>query len=173
MNDQSQNFTEQGAAFQKLWLESMSKMMQAAFTFSPDSAPPELLKEIRNGILGALSESWNEFLRSPQFQENTKQWMDNAMAFRRLSNDFMAKAREEMQAPTRNDIDTIMLTVRHMENRILDRLEEMSKQIEELKTGGRAAKPARPGERTAAREQPARKGSHLRKNGKNDPANKS
>ena len=39
MNDQSENFAEQGAAFQKIWLDSMSKLMQAAFTFSPNSTP--------------------------------------------------------------------------------------------------------------------------------------
>ena len=79
-----------------------------------------------------------------------KQWMDNAMAFRKMSNDFMAKVRKEMQAPSRDDIDTIQLNVRHLETRILDRLEELSKQVEELsqqrgpgKTSPRAPKPRR------------------------------
>jgi hypothetical protein len=132
MSEQSENFTEQTAAFQKIWMESMSKLMHAAFTFTPNSAPPELLREIRNGILQALAESWNEFLRSPQFQEGMKQWMDNAVAFRRQSNDFMAKVRKEMQAPSREDIDTVMLTVRHMEKRILDRVEELADQVKGL-----------------------------------------
>jgi len=132
MSDQTENFTEQTAAFQKIWMESMSKLMQAAFTFTPNSAPPELLRDIRNGILQALAESWNEFLRSPQFQEGMKQWMDNAVAFRKQSNDFMAKVRKEMQAPSRDDIDTVMLTVRHMEKRILDRVEELAKQVNGL-----------------------------------------
>jgi hypothetical protein len=132
MSDQSENFTEQSAAFQKIWLESMSKLMQAAFTFTPNSAPPELLRQIRSGILQALAESWNEFLRSPQFQEGMKQWMDSAVAFRKMSNDFMGKVRKEMQAPSRDDIDAVMLAVRHMETRILDRLEELTKQLNEF-----------------------------------------
>lgn len=132
MSDQTENFTEQTAAFQKIWMESMSKLMQAAFTFTPNSAPPELLRDIRNGILQALAESWNEFLRSPQFQEGMKQWMDNAVAFRKQSNDFMAKVRKEMQAPSRDDIDTVMLTVRHMEKRILDRVEELAIKVNGL-----------------------------------------
>jgi hypothetical protein len=154
MSDQSENSSEQTAAFQKIWMESMSKLMQAAFTFTPNSAPPELLREIRNGILQALAESWNEFLRSPQFQDGMKQWMDNAIAFRKMSNDFMAKARKEMQAPSREDMDSVMLSVRHMETRILDRLEELSQELNDLnqQLGGPShkgtAKPAGRGRRS-------------------------
>lgn len=133
MNDQPQDFAEQGAAFQKIWLESMSKLMQAAFTFSPNATPPEFISEVRNSIFKALGESWDEFLRSPQFQHNMKQWMDNAVAFREMSNDFMAKVRQEVQAPSHEDIGAVQLNMRHLETRILDRLEDLSMQIEELK----------------------------------------
>ena len=71
-------------------------------------------------------------MRSPQFLEGIKQWMDNAINFRKLSNDFMARVRNELQAPSREDIDTVMLSVRHMEKRLLDRVEELSAQIEEI-----------------------------------------
>ena len=141
------NFAEPGAAFQKIWLESMSKLMQTAMAFSSDATPPELLREIRNGVLRALGESWNEFMRSPQFQENMKQWMENAVAFRQMSNDFMAKVRKEMQAPSRQDVDALQQNLRHSETRILDRLETLAKQIEALsrsldatETGRRKAK---------------------------------
>jgi hypothetical protein len=162
MNEQSQDFTEPGAAFQKIWLGSMSKLMQAAFTFSPNSTPPELLREIRNGILQALGETWNEFLRSPQFQENMKQCMENAVAFRKHTNDFMAKVHKEMQTPSRDDIDTIQLTVRHMETRILDRLEKLAKLIEELKPGTSAVKTSRTGAKAAVRQPQARRASRRR-----------
>jgi len=153
MSDQSENFIEQATAFQKIWMESMSKLMHAAFTFTPNSAPPELLRDIRNGILQALAESWNEFLRSPQFQDGLKQWMDNAVAFRKLSNDFMAKARKEMQAPSREDLDAVMLSVRHAETRILDRVEELAQQLNDLnqQPGGPARKSA---PKPAGRRQP-------------------
>lgn len=162
MNDQSQNFAEQGAAFQKIWLESMSKLMQASFTFSPDSAPPELLREIRNGVLKALGESWNDYLRSPQFQESMKQCLDNAVAFRKQTNDFMAKVHKEMQTPSRDDIDTVMLAVRHMETRILDRLEEVTKQVEALKQRNRGTQTTRTGGKAKVREPSVRKSAQRR-----------
>src|ERR1041384_8370843 len=97
MSDNTDKSAEQMAAFQKIWLDSFAKMGQAAFTFTPDSAPPDLMKQIRGGIFQALARSWEEFLRSPQFLEGTKQWMDQAVAMRKMSNDFLSKARHEIQ----------------------------------------------------------------------------
>lgn len=151
-----ENFTktaEQAAAFQKIWMESMSKLMQTAFTVTPNSPPPEVLKQIRSGIFQALAQSWEEFMRSPQFLEGMKQWMESAINFRKMTNDFMAKVRNEMQAPSRDDIDTILLSVRHMEKRLLDRVEELSTQVEELnrRTGGATGRRAAPATRATKR----------------------
>ena len=142
MNDNFDKTAEQAAAFQKIWMDSMSKIMQTAFTFGSNSPPPDVLREIRSGIFRALAQSWEEFMRSPQFLESMKQWMDNAINLRKMSNDFMAKIRNEMQAPSRDDIDTVMLTVRHMEKRLLDRMEDLASQISALnnRPNGQAGK---------------------------------
>jgi hypothetical protein len=132
MSDNFEKSAEQAAAFQKIWMESMSKVMQSAFTFGNNSPPPEVLKQIRSGIFQALAQSWEEFMRSPQFLESMKQWMDTAINFRKMSNDFMAKVRNDIQAPSRDDIDTVMLTVRHMEKRLLDRVEDLAARIAQL-----------------------------------------
>jgi hypothetical protein len=153
MDDNFTKTAEQAAAFQKIWMESMSKLMQTAFTVTPNSAPPEVLKQIRSGIFQALAQSWEEFMRSPQFLEGMKQWMDSAINFRKLTNDFMAKVRNEMQAPSRDDIDTILLSVRHMEKRLLDRVEELSAQVEALtqRAGGAGTPRGTPKMRAAKR----------------------
>src|SRR5262245_51850204 len=132
MSDNFEKTAEQAAAFQKIWMESMSKIMQSAFAFGNNSPPPDVLKQIRSGMFQALAQSWEEFMRSPQFLDSMKQWMDTAINFRRMSNDFMAKVRNEIQAPSRDDIDTVMLTVRHMEKRLLDRVEDLALRIEQL-----------------------------------------
>ncbi len=137
MNETSESTAEQAAAFQKIWLDSISKLLQTAFTLGGESPPPEILREIRSGIFAALAKSWEEFMRSPQFLDSMKQWMDNAVAFRKMSNDFMATVRNEMQATSRDDIDTIMLAVRHMEKRLLDRVEELSMQVQQLQGDSR------------------------------------
>jgi hypothetical protein len=159
MSDNFEKTAEQAAAFQKIWMESMSKIMQTAFTFGSDSPPPDVLKQIRGGIFQALAQSWEEFMRSPQFTESMKQWMDAAINFRKMSNDFMAKVRNEMQAPSRDDIDTVMLTVRHMEKRLLDRIDDLANQISALnnRSNGQAGKSASQATRSRRKAQKARK----------------
>jgi len=131
-SDRATKVAEEAVAFQKIWLETWSKILQAGFTVTPDSAPPELMRQIRGGIFRALSESWEEFLRSPQFLEGMKQWMESAISFRKMTNEFLTNVRHELQAPSREDIDTILLTVRHLETRLLDRLEEIGVQQQEI-----------------------------------------
>jgi len=136
-NNNFEKTAEQAAAFQKIWLESASKMIQAGLAMGPNSAPPEVLRQLRSGIFQALAETWEEFMRSPQFLEGMKQWMETAIGFRKMTSEFLAKARNEMQAPSRDDVDTIMLNIRHIEKRLLDRIEEVSDQVRELKQAGR------------------------------------
>jgi hypothetical protein len=154
MNDSFEKVTQEAAAFQKIWTESVSKTMLAAFKFSPDSTPPEVLRQIRSAILQSLGDSWNEFMRSPQFLEGMRQWTENAISFRKIGNEFLGRIRNDLQAPSRNDIDTVMLSVRHMEKRLLDRLDELSAQITAQKSVPGA--PARP-KSQAKRKRPARK----------------
>jgi hypothetical protein len=145
MDDQNQNASSQ--AFLKIWMESFSKMAQAAMSFSPETAPPELLREMRAGILQALTQSWDEYLRSPQFMQGMKEMMDNAVAFRKLSTEFLTKARHETGGVAQEDFDGLVVAVRRLEARILERLEALSVEITAL--GRRLEKlespPAKPG----------------------------
>ena len=150
MDNQFEKATDQAAAFQKIWMESASKIIQAAFTMGPNSPPPEILRQIRSGIFQALANSWEEFMRSPQFLDGMRQWTENAISFRKLTNDFMAKARNELQAPSRDDMDSIMLTIRHVEKRLLDRLDELSAQLSQ-RTVARNKKNNRPAGRASGR----------------------
>ena len=123
---------EQWSAFQKIWTDTFTRMMQAGMTFSPESTPPEFMRQFRSGIFQALAQSWEEFLRSPQFLEGMKQWMDNAIAFRKMSNDFLTKVRHDGQATAREDIDALLLAVRHLETRVLDRVDDLAHKVDTL-----------------------------------------
>jgi len=73
--------------------------------------------------------------------------MDQAIAFRKMTNDFMAKVRNEMQAASRDDIDNVMLSVRHMEKRLLDRMDQLAIEVAGLRNGepSRAGRKPNPG----------------------------
>jgi hypothetical protein len=124
---------ESQLAFFKIWAECMAKLAQSAFSFSPDAVPPEMLRQMRAGMLRALAQSWDEFLRSPQFMEGMKQMMENALAFRKLSTEFLTKAQQELGGVTVEDVDGLVGAVRNLEARVLERLGVLSQQIEEIK----------------------------------------
>jgi hypothetical protein len=131
---------EQAAAFQQLWISSFAKMAQAAFAVTPESTPPEMMRQVRSSLFQAMAQAWEEFTRSPQFLEGTRQLLENATAFRRLTNDIFTRARHETQGAAREDIDTLTLAMRHMERRIRQEIEgltnqigKISKELEELK----------------------------------------
>lgn len=129
MESNSEQSAESGAAFQRIWTETATKLFQASLASTPYPPPPEVLRQIRSGIFQALAQSWEEFMRSPQFLENMRQWMDNAISFRKMTTEFMGRVRNEVQAPSREDLETVRLQVRHMEKRLLDRLDELATQL--------------------------------------------
>jgi len=158
-HDGTKQTAEQWSAFQQIWGETFSKLMQLGFTFSPESAPPEFIRQMRSGIFQALGKSWEHFLSSPQFMEGMKQHMDNAIAFRKMSGDFFSKVRHETQGTSRDDIDAIMLTMRHMETRVLDRIERLAAEIDSINQQSNGTKPnakaaTKPKRKQAARSAP-------------------
>ena len=164
MSDDKQSPFEQAAAFQKIWMESMSKMAQTAFSATPESVPPEILKQMRNGIFEALAKSWEEFMRSPQFLEAVKQMMDKAIAFKKLTAEMLTKAHHEMQGTARTDIDAILVAVRHLESRVVDRMDELGAQLEQMRRRleqvekNKGARPAMPKtQKTKAARKPPRR----------------
>jgi len=159
MNSSFENAAENVAAFQKMWMESASKMVQASLSLNPNS-DPAAVRQMRSGIFQALAQSWEEFMRSPQFLQGMKQCMDSAVSARRLTGDFLAKVRNEMQAPSREDIDTVMLAVRHLETRLLDRVDDLSTQIAELRTQSAPRKSNPPGASRSRRRGTKPAGAH-------------
>jgi hypothetical protein len=147
---------EQWAAFQRIWSETFTKMLQLGFTPATDS-PPEFLRQMRSGLLEALAQSWEQFLRSPQFLDGLKQWMDQAILFRKWSNDFLAATHQQMQIPSREEVDGIMLAVRQMESRVLGQLEALAAQVQEINQRSAAVSGSRapPGRRPSSGPAPA------------------
>ncbi len=157
MSDEQQNQSgpaESFAAFQKIWSETFGRMLQVGATFSPENTPPEFMRQMRANLLDALTKSWDEFLRSPQFMESTRQWMENMVALRCMANERLTQMHHDAQAPAREDIDAVLLAVRHMERRVLDRIDDLAAQVAELKEA-----------KAAGSGKPARKGSTARKEG--------
>jgi len=141
---------EQWTAYQKIWTDTFNRMLQLGVTFTPESTPPEFLRQLRTSIFQAIAQSWDEFLRSPQFLDGMKQWMENAIAFRKLTNECLARAHDEAHTASAEDIGAVLVAMRHMEKRVLDRVDKLEAAMSATRsaTNGGASPPRRKPART-------------------------
>lgn len=165
MSESTEKTFEQAAAFQKIWMETFTKMAQAGFSFSPESTPPEFLRQMRSGIFQALAKSWEEFMRSPQFLDSMKTMMENAIAFRKMSNDLLTGAHHAVQGTARKDIDDLMQAIHHLETRVVNHVEDLSTRLDAIEAkihapsngAAKHARATRPAKRTAKPKRAASK----------------
>ena len=117
----------------RTWSELVAKMAAngAAGASSSDSAP-QAARHVRNAMFGAMASAADEFMRSPQYLDLMKQSMDASITFRKQLNDWLAEAHHSTQGVARQDVDSVLVTLRRSERRILDRLEDLGKRIEAL-----------------------------------------
>ncbi|HOB76738.1 MAG TPA: hypothetical protein PKG54_19680 [Phycisphaerae bacterium] len=119
-------------AFTRMWTDFATRMMSAGMSFSPDSPPPEIARNMRGAMFQAMSRYAEEFMQSPQFLEAMKQSMDMGVQFRKMVNDFLGRVQFELQGVTRGDVDALVTRLKHMETRILDRLDDLAARLERL-----------------------------------------
>lgn len=132
MDEKSDQAFQQAAAFQRTWMDSFTQMAEVWTRASPGKPPPDVVREMRSGMLKVLADSWEEFMRTPQFMEYMKNSMDGMLTLRKMGADMMTRSRHEAQSPAREDIDGVLLAIRHMERRLLDRIEEVDTGISEI-----------------------------------------
>ncbi|HEX9786213.1 MAG TPA: hypothetical protein VGA56_26235 [Opitutaceae bacterium] len=132
MDEKFDQAFQQAATFQKMWTDSFSQMAEVWTRASPGKPPPDVIREMRSGMLKVLADCWEEFMRTPQFMEYMKNSMDGVLALRKLGADMMTRNHHATQSPAREDIDGVLLAIRHMERRLLDRIEEVDAGIAEV-----------------------------------------
>lgn len=168
MNDE---MLKQAQAFQKMWAETFTKMAVGGLDIPASSPSPELFRQMRGAMFKAMAESWDQFLRSPEFLGVMKQSMENGIAVRATLNEFLNRAHHEVQGAAKDDVDSILAAIRHAENRTLEalaaqretasreaarvaeleaRVERLLGRLEALETGPARAKPAARGKKKAA-----------------------
>lgn len=133
MDNPADKGAEMAQLFTRAWMNMASQMMTAGLSFSPDSPPPEAARQVRSAMFDAMGRCYDEFVRSPQFLESMRQAVDSAVLMRKQFNDFLTRVHHETQGTSRSDIDNLMVTLRHMESRLLDRIEELSGELQAVK----------------------------------------
>ena len=132
MSDNMNKGFDQVAAFQKLWTDSFANMASVWSQFSPGSPPSDEMRKMRGGMLKVLAETWDEYMRTPQFMEMMKGSLNGALDLKRMARDGMNRVHEQFENPSKEDIDGVLLAIRHVERRLLDRLEGLDDRVANL-----------------------------------------
>ena len=132
MNDELPDTPDPAAAMLRLWSDSAAMMMKAAVPPAAPQTPLESARQMQATTLDAWSRQWDRFVRSPEFLTGMKQSLAAGLRARKQMNDLLGQARHELQGTSRQDVDQIMLTTRHLEQRIVDGFERLSAQLDEL-----------------------------------------
>jgi len=132
MNDDMNKGFDQVAAFQKLWTDSFANMASVWSQFSPSSPPSDEMRKMRGGMLKVLAETWDEYMRTPQFMEMMKASLSGVLDLKSMARDGMHRVHEQFENPSKEDIDGVLLAIRHVERRLLDRLEGLDDRVANL-----------------------------------------
>jgi hypothetical protein len=114
------------------WLDFATRMTAAGLSFQPDQSPPDAARHVRDVTLDALGREADKYMRSPQFLQAIKQTLDTSIAARKQLNTFLAQAHHSVQGVAKQDMDALSLSVRQMQTRVLDRLEQLIERMDEV-----------------------------------------
>jgi hypothetical protein len=116
----------------QFWIDFSSKLASAGAALNPFDPPTDNARKMRTALFTAMSESADQFMRSPQFLEFVKQSSDVQTDFRAKLNEFLTAARHDSQGVAREDIDSVISNMHHMGVRILDRMEELGTRLDAI-----------------------------------------
>lgn len=132
MTDNPGKIFDQAAAFQKLWIDSFTEMAGVWSQFSANSPPVDEMRKMRGGMLKVLAETWDEYMRTPQFLEMMKASLNGALDLKRMAREGMNRVHEQFENPSKQDVDDVLLSIRHVERRLLERLEGLDDRVASL-----------------------------------------
>jgi hypothetical protein len=132
MSDSIDKSFDQVVAFQKLWLDSFADMASIWSQFSPTSAPTDELRKMRGGMLKVLAETWDEYMRTPQFLQLMKASLNGVLDLKQMARDGLNRVHDQLENTTKQDVDDVLMAIRHVERRILDRLEGIEERVTNL-----------------------------------------
>jgi predicted transcriptional regulator len=119
--------TDAAAAF---WSDFFSKLNAGGP--APQAMQAEFVERWRKAFFEAMSRSAEEYMRSESFLKMMKQSMDHALAWQQTMNQQLQAGLAGAQMPSRGDSDHIVSLIRGMEDRVMGRLDELGRRVEQV-----------------------------------------
>lgn len=117
----------------RMWTDLVSGLMTAGTCFSPEAMPPDMLRQMRSGWLQAWADFWESYSRSPQFLEMMKETFNSSLGMRKQFNRYLGEMHHQFQGVSRQDVDELMDTIQHLEQRLVDESERITRRLDDLR----------------------------------------
>jgi hypothetical protein len=131
--DASLGFTPQSAQrLMGLLFDLATKLTEATLSSTTPQTPPDAFRQIRTAQLNAWGDYFQELMRTPEFLDAVKQWTALNVQFRKQMSDFLGQMQHEFQGASRQDIDQLMLSMRHLERRVVEGVEQLTARLDRL-----------------------------------------
>lgn len=116
----------------KFWSDVMASM--GAGTMPKPPSQEDILKQMRRAFFDAWAAKCEDFMQSDAFLGMMKQSMESTLAFREKTNEFLKSSLGSAQMPSRDDTDSILITLRSLQEKMLDKLDGLSDRVARLET---------------------------------------
>jgi hypothetical protein len=127
-----QDAGRQGDTLLKAWNDLAAKLLTAGWSVPSMTPPPDLGRQLRANYLGAWTEFFDRWMRSPEFLDWMRQSLSGGIEARKQLNEFFSRLQNTFQAVSRQDFDQLMATVRGLEDRVIHDTQEILARLEEI-----------------------------------------
>jgi len=123
---------EQAQQLSNVWIDLVTRMATAGVAGEAFAAPPDAARAARARVFETMTRGTDDFLRSAQFLQLTKQSLDASIAFRKQLNEFLTKAHHEAGGVARQDVNDLLSYLRRIEKQTATHLEEIASRMDEI-----------------------------------------
>lgn len=136
MSGQPQGFPFPGQdSFTAFWQDFSARMMAAGLPMGAQNPSLDAMNQMRRMFFDSLAQHAEKFMRSEGFLQSMKQSMDAGLAWQQTLNQAMQKNLAAAQMPSRADVEHIALLVRGVEDRLSQKLDELSRRVNAVEGG--------------------------------------
>jgi hypothetical protein len=123
---------QQAQQMGQLWLDMCSRMGSMINSVQPGAPPTEAARQLRGAAFKNMAEQAEQFMRSEQFLDAMKQCLDRTLETQKQYQAFMTNLRHATEGVAAQDVQAVMVLMRQMESRVLDRLDDVTHQLDRL-----------------------------------------
>ena len=132
MSDETKSAGDGPADMMRLWGDMASRATEACQAWSGAAISPDAFRQGRSDLFKLWSDYWEHFMRSASFLEAEKRGLSGTLEYRKQFREYLERLHHEMQLPSSQDIDHLMVSVRRIGEDLREHFDQMAERLDGL-----------------------------------------